>query len=368
MIPRALRYASPITPDPASTSACLGVCPIRLEPIEKSTMTRSSPIEYSVFDPEFISRLAFLKWGWNRATCEFWNRGISDTYRIERENCRAYLKLYPYGWRSRDEIQGEVDLLMFLRQQNIRVSIPIRNNAGTFIEKIDAPEGTRYAILFSEAEGTQPRFNLDNSRRYGVLAATIHDATDTLPDSVRRPHLSLEQLAREPLKQIQPILTHRKRDLTYLARVSEELADAVRSLLPEPALQFGLCHGDLTFGNLRRDDKGRLTLFDFDCSGYGWRAYDVAVFLWSRGSDFNRRANANRVKQWNAFLDGYHTVRSLSSTELQAVNLFVPLRQIWQLGVRSNQLPHVGSRAMYEARFKMHLKFIRDWLKVYNPL
>lgn len=293
---------------------------------------------------------------------------MSDTYRVEQKGRRAYLKIYRHGWRSRAEIQGEVDLLRFLRQRNISVSNPIRNNVGAFIEKIDAPEGRRYAVLFSEAKGAEPKINLQNSREYGFVVATVHKATDSCPGSIRRPQLGIDHLAREPLKRIHPYLARRPRDLAYLTRISEELADAVTSLLPESAPEFGMCHGDLTFGNLRRDDRGRMTLFDFDCSGYGWRAYDVAVFLQARGFEFSRRANANRMKQWHAFMDGYHAVRRLSSREMQAVYLFVPLRQIWQLGVHSNHLAHVGSRSMHEARFESHLGFIRNWLKAYKPL
>lgn len=325
-------------------------------------------IEYSVFDSNFISREVLLKWGWKRAKCEFWNRGMSDTYRVEGHGDIAYLKIYPYRWRRRSEVQGEIDLLRFLSEQKISVSIPIRNNAGTFIEKIDAPEGRRYAVMFSDAKGDQPKFTLRNCKEYGRLAGTVHKATELLPNSVRRPQLDIDHLARAPLKRIQPFLSRRPRDLAYLTSISEELADAVISLLPDSAPEFGMCHGDLTFGNVRRDKNGRLTLFDFDSAGYGWRAYDVAIFLWSRGSGFSRRANADRLKQWNAFMDGYHSIRCLSKSELQAVDLFVPLRQIWQLGAHTNHLAYIGSRAAHEARFETHLEFIKNWLKAYKPI
>ena len=325
-------------------------------------------IEYSVFDSAFISRVVRTKWGWKRAKCEYWNRGLSDTYRVEQGGRRAYLKVYRHGWRSRAEIQGEVELLRYLRKRNISVSNPIRNSADAFVEKIDAPEGHRYAVMFSEAKGVEPKYNLENSKQYGRLVGMVHKATDACPGHIRRPLLGMNHLAREPLNRIRPYLARRPRDLDYLTRTAEELADAIGSLLPTSAPEFGICHGDVTFANLRRDGRGRFTLFDFDCSGYGWRSYDVAISLWSQGFEFSRSANANRMQKWNAFLDGYHAVRRLSSNEMQAVNLFVPLRQIWMLGVHSSLFLGFGHRSIHDAKFEIHVEFIKNWLKACKPL
>jgi len=43
--------------------------------------------------------------------------------------------------------------------------------------------------------------------------------------------------------------------------------------------KYGLCQGDLHTGNARFDMHGRLTLFDFDSFGYGWRAIDIGVSM-----------------------------------------------------------------------------------------
>jgi Ser/Thr protein kinase RdoA (MazF antagonist) len=325
-------------------------------------------IEYSVFDPAFISRVVRMKWGWKQATCEYWNRGLSDTYRVEQGARRAYLKVYRHGWRSRAEIQGEVELLRYLKNGNVSVSNPIRNSADAFVAKLGAPEGPRYAVMFAEAKGVEPEFNAENSKQYGRLVAMVHKATDACPRHVRRPLLGIDHLAREPLNRIRPYLARRPRVLDYLTRTAEDLADAIGSLLPTSAPEFGICHGDVVFANVRRDARGRFTLIDFDCSGYGWRSYDVAISLWAQGFEFSRSANANRMQRWSAFLDGYQTIRRLSSNELQAVNLFVPLRQIWMLGVHSSLFLGFGHRAIHDAKFETHVEFIRNWLKACKSL
>jgi Ser/Thr protein kinase RdoA (MazF antagonist) len=196
--------------------------------------------------------------------------------------------------------------------------------------------------------------------------ASIHQAADACPVSLRRPHLDIDYLVRDSIERLRPHLSHRPRDLAFLTSISGELGQAVASLLPSSPPEFGICHGDLTFGNVRRDDSGRFTLIDFDFSGYGWRSYDICVFVWSRGDQFSPGARRNRANQWRAFLEGYRTVRQLSEAELQAVKMFVPLRHIWGLGMHGSPWPHLIAPATSEENLEVHLEFLRSWLKVYK--
>lgn len=319
-------------------------------------------------DQAVVSRLITLRWGWKPARCELWNRGVSDTYSVEHKGRRAYLKVYRRDWRSRAEIQGEIDLVRYLRRMKIRVADPIPNCTGEFMDHLEAPDGRRYAVLFSEAKGAMPAFNGENSRKYGLLAAAIHDVTDARYLRFRRPHLGIGSLAREPIDRLRLSLSPRSQELTYLKGVTGDLAQAVAALLPASLPEYGVCHGDLTFGNVRRDHRGRLTLFDFDYAVYGWRACDVAVFLLTRGFSFSRRANTDRMKQWNAFMEGYHTVRRLSDNELEAVNLFVPLRLIWQMGMLAKRPGETQKQPNRQAVFESQLAFIRGWLKIHKLL
>jgi Ser/Thr protein kinase RdoA (MazF antagonist) len=322
----------------------------------------------SILDSAFLSRRIAARWGWQQPGCEYWSGDLNDTYRVSAKRRRAYLRVYRQGWRSRAEIQGEVELLRFLGRRGAAVSCPLEKSDGSFIDPIEAPEGRRYAVLFSEAQGSTPGMDRNNSRIYGQLAAKIHRLADSHRGRFQRPELDLHHLAWNPLDHIRGFLAHRPRDVAYLSRVAADLAEAVVSLLPVTGPQYGLCHGDLHFHNVHKDGDGRLTLFDFDCSGYGWRAYDVAVFRWSRGWELNRSANLDRARQWNGFLDGYHAVRRLSDAELAAVDLFVPLRHVWLMGLHARMLPVLGRRRLSESHVDRQIAFIRNWLRVYKPL
>jgi len=71
--------------------------------------------------------------------------------------------------------------------------------------------------------------------------------------------------------------------------------------------------------------ENEITHFDFDLCGYGWRAYDIAVFRWARGSKNDGR--------WERFLAGYKSVRPLSDQELRSIPYFIVSRQIWVICV-----------------------------------
>ena len=67
-----------------------------------------------------------------------------------------------------------------------------------------------------------------------------------------------------------------------------------------------MCHGDLHTGNARFDKDGRLTLFDFDSCGYGWRAIDIGVYHVSYDwIDLSDRTRLEKDRFWEAFVDGY---------------------------------------------------------------
>lgn len=67
--------------------------------------------------------------------------------------------------------------------------------------------------------------------------------------------------------------------------------------------------------------RGRVTLFDFDHGGYGWRIWDVATAL---GDLTGPRRSA--------LLAGYEAVRPLADAERGALPVFRALRPLWDRG------------------------------------
>lgn len=140
------------------------------------------------------------------------------------------------------------------------------------------------------------------------------------------------------------------------------LRSAITSILPTSGPQYGFCHGDHHGGNVHRDANGKLVLFDFDCYGYGWRAYDLAVILWQLTHSFGwSRAGRGKIdRRWNGFLNGYGDIRHLKKAELMATELFVPVRQIWWLGLHTYMRSReVWGGTLDDGFFDGHLGYVR---------
>ena len=67
--------------------------------------------------------------------------------------------------------------------------------------------------------------------------------------------------------------------------------------------------------------------------GYGWRTYDLTVFLWNAFGE--RRPKRWRESRWRAFLRGYREVRPLPEDLDEALPLFLVARQLWLAGLDS---------------------------------
>lgn len=329
------------------------------------------PIQDSTLDSRTLSELVLRRYRIaGPIRCHYFSFGLNDTYLVCSRNETTYMRIYRYRWRTRQEIKGELDLLLYLKRRGLSVSVPIKRMNGRFINHLDAPEGVRYGVLFTSARGHQQTLDDQRSRKYGDLVAQIHDATDRTRKKFQRFSIDSEHLLHRPIRSLEPFLRHRERDLRYVQEVALDLESAIESRLSTSAPEYGICHGDLHGENLHVDKSGQLTLFDFDCCGYGWRAYDLSVFLWSRVSfaDWSRNAKANRTRRWNAFLDGYTKIRQLKPSELEAAMLFVPIRHIWMMGLHTNGTQAWGRDWINDRYFDRCISFIKNWLETYKVL
>ena len=76
-------------------------------------------------------------------SCQIYKRGLNDTYLVETEKERYILRVYRRGWRTKEEIHFELELLAFLHHSNQPIAYPIGREDGSYTTEIDAPEGKR---------------------------------------------------------------------------------------------------------------------------------------------------------------------------------------------------------------------------------
>jgi Ser/Thr protein kinase RdoA (MazF antagonist) len=292
--------------------------------------------------------------------CRFHARGLNDTYKIETRSGESYfLRVYRAGWRTRGQIEAELDVLQHLARGDVSVSTPVVRTDKALLTPLDCAEGARWAVLFTAAPGEEVDFKSytqEQAGRYGEAAAAIHRAADSVAENFQRAPLDLDLLLNEPLSLIEPVITHRPDDVSYL----EDLANQLRSNVGNAAgLERGFCHGDLHGHNAGYADK-TFTVYDFDCCGWGYRAYELCVFPWA----FAIRENPERVESMGrAYLTGYMRHRPVNSVDIAAIPTFVAIRQIWLTGLHVGLADRFGWRFLNDQYFDRQLGVLRNWQK-----
>jgi Ser/Thr protein kinase RdoA (MazF antagonist) len=288
--------------------------------------------------------------------CQFFTGGFNDTYRVKtREGKTYYLRVYRRSWRTLPDILYELDVLNHLRGQGFPAARLLPRRDGSLYYELPAPEGRRYAVLFSEAPGRLIAYDVEPEKvslQYGQAVAWMHNALEGFTSPHARFRVDLELLVDGPLRNIAPYLAHRPEDWAYLQGFAADLRQRIVDL-PMEGLEEGFCHGDLQGYHANLDADGTLTFFDFDCGGYGYRAYDLAVFRWCA-----RLQNQEEIRR-EPYLRGYREVRKLNELDIQAIPLFVGARYLWHMGVHTQNAPDWGCEWLNDAYFDEKLGFLR---------
>ncbi|MBC8229656.1 phosphotransferase [bacterium] len=314
------------------------------------------PIQNSTLSAEALVPWVLKKYDLPKPiSCEFFRKGICDTYIIKTAQADRFLKIYMHGRRTRLDVTEEVRLLNYLSKNRVSVAKPIARKDGSYVNQLMAPEGVRYAVLFEAAEGVEEDNDENRIKAYGEMVARFHQCSDRMRGPYRRKHLDMKHLVDNNLAAISPLMAHRPADFKLIENVGDECKRRISDLLPTSKPEYGICHGDLHGGDVRYGEDNTPVLFDFDSSGCGWRALDIGVFLaTSQWMDISGEAEDRRQGRLATFLRGYSSHRKLSENELSAIQLAPPIHHIFLMG-------HVlRYTAIYEGEHWANNQFI-DW-------
>lgn len=245
-------------------------------------------------------------------------------YRVSEREQQFALKIYGRGWRKDSEIRYEIDLLRHLAGKGIAVAQAVAGRDGESLCHLHLEGVERQSVLFQWAPGTKPTppFSLDTRYREGAAVASLHAASDDfLSDHARRP-LDGTML----IENVREAIRADGGDLPA-ARWLDRFGRTLGARLAEAAaggLDWGPCHGDLTFDNLHLTDDGGFVWYDFDSGGPGWRAIDLQG--WAALDPAMQDCQ-------DAFIAGYRTVRPLSDREVGASSVLAAAEQYHGIGI-----------------------------------
>jgi Ser/Thr protein kinase RdoA (MazF antagonist) len=268
----------------------------------------------------------------------------NDHYLVSAgDGTRLVARVYQQGdrlHRLENDYRYELDWLDFLRANGVPVSCAVARRDGSYLGRVDAPEGLRYVALFTFAEGDPPSTDdLDQLYTIGEAMGRIHVLSDSyVPPYPHRP-IDLDYLLERPLGRIRTHWNHdQAENLDVIEAAAEEARQELAAFLetvPATPGAWGPIGGDFHLGSVNFGAKGP-TFFNFDLCGPGWRAYDIAAFL---ANSSLIHAPADRSE---AFFAGYYAVRPLSAAEHAAISPFLTIRRIWLMGAFAREEGLVG--------------------------
>jgi Ser/Thr protein kinase RdoA (MazF antagonist) len=321
----------------------------------------SLPVMYSTPRADAVARYVASRYAMpGPLECSLLHRGFNDSFEVRSaDGQRTVLRLSSRRARGEADVATETAFIAFLDQAGIPVAAPVRAKDGTLFGAAQLPEGPRPSVLFRYAEGRAPRWDsAADARANGVTLARIHRAAGGYADlNGGRYRLDLDHLLRRPLSallRVRSLDTAAKEGFTELA---SRLSSAVAA---RSELTWTRCHGDCHGFNAcileNGPNIGQAMFFDFDDGGFGYVAYDLAVFLWNRVI-FQRRGHA----MWHEFIDGYRSIHPITQPDFEATHLFVPIRHMWLLGEYASRIDGWGSNNVPATWLTKELDFMLSW-------
>jgi len=288
------------------------------------------------------------------ASCKLLKTGINHSYLVTDGADKFVFRVYSLNWRSETEINEEIRLLNLLRDGGVRVSYPLNDASGNYLQQLDAPEGKRFGLMFSFAEGDK-FLNLSEEQHYniGETMARIHRSTEGL--QLQRVDYTPKTILQDPFIYLDNFLPAQSDEMAWMLSAQKyllrELANA-----DDTQMRKGVVHLDIWFDNMNITKDGVVTIFDFDFCGNGWLAYDIAYNILQIHS--TEKDPAERERKKKSFLDGYESVIKISDEERRLLPALGVSLYFFYLGIQCQRFDNWSNVFLNETYLKRFISLL----------
>ncbi|MDF2538053.1 MAG: hypothetical protein K0S76_1074 [Herbinix sp.] len=256
--------------------------------------------------------------------------GVShnEVYKINCDN-PFILRITSANHRSKDEIIGEIDFLMFLGNNGVNVAITIPTLSNDMITEQDFENGKAFAVAFTIADGMQWEEQERVDRNYieyiGRELGRIHRCSQKYIINNGNPRRQYDK--NQHLIKAYDTFENYNSDLY---KAYKQLMEKLRQL-PKNKEYFGLTHGDFMFSNYTLTKDKKVIVYDFDECEYSWFISDIATFLYFHFISAEPSKTAIKIDGAEEvivnFMLGYLTENSLPIEGLNQLDIFFKLRE-----------------------------------------
>jgi Ser/Thr protein kinase RdoA (MazF antagonist) len=306
----------------------------------------------------------FLQLQYNMAPgveCRLIKSGINDTYLLTTPAGKYVFRVYSLHWRTPTEISEELRLLQLLKNQELPVSWPVPDKNGGYMQTFNAPEGERFGVLFTYANGHKlPVYASDIHFKTGAVMARMHQVTQH--QSLNRITYNATNLLEDSLLSIRSFLAADTPEMAFLLQAQQYLLKELREA-DTTAIRQGVVHMDIWFDNMNISTDGDITIFDFDFCGNGWQCLDIAYYILQLHSVIREMPECQ--VNIDAFLDGYTSVMPISAEEKRLLPALGVCMYFFYLGIQCKRYYNWSNSFLNEAYLK---RFITVLMKRYYEL
>ncbi|MEJ5048983.1 phosphotransferase [Chryseobacterium culicis] len=322
-------------------------------------MTEKFPTINSTLSPHKLGQLIQEKYGLTDKTkCNIFRLAMNHLYIVHDSKNKYVFRVYTHHWRTLLEIEEELRLLNHLKEANRQIAFPIADQSNQFIQEIEAPEGTRFGVLFSYAKGIKTaKFSSETSFLIGQALAKIHQSTENV--ELMRMSYNTQNLLKNPVLRTKEFYSKNTSEIEFLENLSDFLTLKMENA-DKQHMRYGAVHLDVWFDNLHIDDEKEVTFFDFDFCGNGYLCFDISYFLFQL---FTTHLNEEEYEaKADSFIRGYETVTKINDEEKKFLPYACLAIMNYYISVQCDRFEYWTNIFLNEDHLKRMVGNLKRWI------
>lgn len=308
---------------------------------------------------------AFLQQKYTLSTktvCRLFRTGMNHLYLVSDGESKFVLRIYTLNWRTQLEIAEELRLLVHLKHHDMPISYPIADRTGEYMQALEAPEGSRYAVLFSFCPGKKnPRFTPTSSFHIGVTMAKMHQLTTHF--TLDRVTYTSKTLLADSLTRTASFFGKEIAEMKFVENMTLYLMQEYEKVNTSE-VRDGALHLDIWFDNMHFHGEHELSIFDFDFCGNGWLCHDIAYFLFQL---YNTNPDEKDYLTKSAhFMKGYESITNISEEEKKWIPQTGLAVMLFYLGIQCDRFDNWSNVFLSEDHLKRFVAILKKWIHYHH--
>lgn len=326
-------------------------------------MKDTFPVINSTLSAKKIREFLQQKYNFSEKTeCKLFRAAMNHLYIVIDGEKKFVFRVYTFNWRTKLEIIEELKLLMHLYKSSAPVSFPIADHSNNLVQELNAPEGKRFGVLFSYAQGSKTaKFSLEASFIIGKALAKVHKSSENY--TLDRINYNAKTLLIDPLARTKQFFKTESDEITYLVTLSNFLKIKFENQNGQN-LRNGAVHLDVWFDNMHIDENNDVTFFDFDFCGNSWLCLDISYFLFQL---FSTHLNENEYQmKADNFLMGYETEIKITKKERELLPFACLAIMVYYLSIQCDRFDYWTNIFLNQDHLKRFVGNLKRWINFHN--